>query len=68
MFKTLFSKLMSLYTIIILTTLLLLSVLLSSAIQNYFMTQKEEMMLEQGRIIRDQYALQYYTGFMDQKS
>lgn len=67
MFKTLFSKLMSLYTIIILTTLLLLSVLLSSAIQNYFMTQKEEMMLEQGRIIRDQYALQYYTGFMDQK-
>ncbi|NLL70904.1 MAG: HAMP domain-containing histidine kinase [Epulopiscium sp.] len=67
MFKSLFSKFIGLYTAIILTTFLLLSVLLSSAIQNYFIEQKQEMMLEQGRIIRDQYALQYYTGFMDKK-
>ena len=49
------------------TTFLLLSTVLTTAIKNYFLTQKEEVLLEQGKVIRDQYALQYYTGFMDRK-
>jgi len=65
MFKTLFSKLFTVYMGIILGSFILLAAILSQAFESYFIYQKKGIMLEQGENITKQYAKAYYTGIMD---
>ena len=66
MFKTLFGKLMRTYFIIIAITLIMLGFSLSQILHNYYFSQKQKQLIDEGMKINDM-VVQYTLGAIDEQ-
>lgn len=63
--KTLFGKLLIINICIILAGFIILSFTMSETLENYFIRQKEELLLEQAKIIEQEYLASFGSGIVD---
>lgn len=68
MFKSLRGKFIAIYSAIILCAFMILGTAIPKMIENYFTEQKVEVLEREGKIISRNYAIQYYTGVINQVS
>lgn len=67
MFKSITGKFFAIYLCIIIGSFIVLAAILPPLINDYFLKQKEDLLVQEGEIISQQYVLAYITGVMDER-